>query len=133
MVRYFISVLSLQIGPDLIELNSWVPLDSAVSAIVGSRNEAARAARLDFQMHIARRFQIGRPSPLFLERRNRTLLLPLIASYLTNKSVASALLFLKHIIVQISSQVCCCFGRSRLPSNYVAISAKLCCYFCCYF
>ena len=77
-------------------------------------------------MHTARRFQNGGPSQLFLERRKRTLLWPLIAPYLQNTSVVSALLFLKaklkHIIDKISPQFCCCFGWSRLPSNYVTYS-----------
>ena len=86
--------------------------NSAVSAIVGSWNDVAR---LDFQMHIARRFQNGGLGPHFFEHRNRTIQLPLIDLHLKKTSVFSALLFLRHTIDKISSQ----FGYYVLSDNII--------------
>ena len=72
-------------------------------------------------MHGAHQFQNSWLGPHIFEpeSRNRTILLPLIAPYLKTTSVFSALLFLKHTMDKISSQFCCCFGQSTLPSIYV--------------
>ena len=89
--------------------------NSAVSVIVGSWNDAAR---LDFQMHIARRFQNGGLGPHFFEHRNRTIQLPLIDLHLKKTSVFSALLFLRHRIDKISSQFCYYFWSVKVTINF---------------
>ena len=89
---------------------------------VGNRWLVKWHGKARFQMHIAHKLQNGGLAPHYFELRNSPILRPLIAPYLKNTSVFSALLFLKHTIHKMSSpgpSQFCCFGRSKLPAIYV--------------
>ena len=94
-----------------------VSQNSAMSAIVGSWN----VARLDFQMHIARRFQNGGLGPHFFEH-SLAEIGPFCGPWLLRtwrRHLCSQLCRSWSITDRTFSQFCCYFGQSTLPSIYI--------------
>ena len=89
--------------------------NGAVSAIVGSWNDAAR---LDFQMHIARRFQNGGLGPHFFQHRNRTFSCPWLLRtwrrHLCSQLCCSWGIQLTRSLLNF----CCCFWSVNVAVNF---------------